>query len=73
MIISIDVTGKVVNNIKINTRDGIVVEIHETNKASKAGGCTNITVTNNVATYRVERNRLTHVLPEGHIVEATHA
>lgn len=70
MIISIDVTGKVVNNIKINTRDGMVVEIHETNKAS---GGTNVTVTNNVATYRVERNRLTHVLPEGHIVEATHA
>lgn len=70
MIISIDVTDKVVNNLKITTHDGIVVEIHETNKAS---GATNMTVTNNVATYRVEKNRLMHVLPEGHIVEATHA
>lgn len=73
MIISIDVTDKVVNNLKITTREGMVVEIHETNKASGAGGCTNMTVTNNVATYRIEKNRLTHALPEGHIVEATHA
>lgn len=70
MIISIDGIDKVVNDIKITTHDGMVVEVHEANEAS---GCTNMTVTNSVATYRVEKNRLTHVLPEGHIIDMIHA
>lgn len=70
MIISIDGIDKVVNDIKITTHDGMMVEVHETNETS---GSTNMIVQNSVATYRIEKNRLTHVLPEGHIAELTHA
>ena len=70
MIISIDGIDKVVNDIKITTHDGMMVELHETNETSDS---TNMTVQNSVATYRIEKNRLTHVLPEGHTVDMIHA
>lgn len=66
MIVSIDGVIKVVNDIKITAHDGMVVEAHETDDG------TNMTVKNDAATYKVERKKLIHVLPEGHI-ETTHA
>ncbi len=66
MIVSVDGINKVVDDIKIVAHDGMIVEIHETNDG------TNMTVKNDAATYKVERKKLIHVLPEGHI-ETTHA